>query len=59
VNCLNRFFHMPDFDSLAEKLLKAEAKGVIAAQAVYADTGALDELLAIYHLFGDPTTRLR
>jgi hypothetical protein len=97
MNCLNGFFHMPNFDSLAEKLLKAEGKGVIAAfsasglsldsaahlyhkalvrelfdgghqrlgeavlaaQAVYADTGALDELLAIYHLFGDPAMSLR
>ncbi len=32
---------------------------VQAAQAAYADTGALPELLSIYHLFGDPAMRIR
>jgi hypothetical protein len=32
---------------------------VLAAQAAYADSGAFPELLAIYHLFGDPALRLR
>ncbi len=32
---------------------------VLAAQAAYADSGALPELLSIYHLFGDPAQRLR
>jgi uncharacterized membrane protein YgcG len=32
---------------------------VLAAQAVYADTGAFPELLAIYHLLGDPALELR
>jgi hypothetical protein len=32
---------------------------VMAAQASYAATGAFPELLAIYHLFGDPATRIR
>ena len=31
MNCLNGYFHFPYFDSLAEVLLKAEDKGVIAA----------------------------
>jgi Peptidase family C25 len=31
MNCLNGFFHFPPLDSLAEALLKAEGKGVIAA----------------------------
>ena len=31
MNCLNSYFHFPYFDSLAEALLKAEDKGVIAA----------------------------
>ena len=30
LNCLNGYFHFPYFDSLAEELLKAEAKGAIA-----------------------------
>jgi len=32
---------------------------VIAAQAAYATTGALPELLTIYHLFGDPAMKIR
>jgi hypothetical protein len=32
---------------------------LVEAQAAYARTGALPELLAIYHLFGDPALRLR
>ena len=97
MNCLNGYFHFPYFDSLAEVLLKAENKGVIAAfspsglslnepatryqealvdelfhgrhqrlgdavlqaQKRYAETGAFPELLAIYHLFGDPALTLR
>jgi hypothetical protein len=27
---------------------------VLAAQVAYADSGALPELLGLYHLFGDP-----
>jgi hypothetical protein len=32
---------------------------VLAAQAAYAQTGAFPELLAIYHLFGDPGLKVR
>ncbi len=31
MTCLNGYFHFPYFDSLSEKLLKAEGKGIIAA----------------------------
>jgi hypothetical protein len=31
MNCLNGYFHFPYFDSLAESLLKAQGRGVIAA----------------------------
>ncbi len=31
MNCLNGYFHFPYFDSLAEKLLKVDARGAIAA----------------------------
>ena len=31
---------------------------VLAAQAAYADTGYMPELLQIYHLLGDPGLRL-
>ena len=32
---------------------------VLRAQAAYADTGIMPELLAVYHLFADPGLRLR
>jgi hypothetical protein len=99
MNCLNGYFTFPFpfFNSLAEALIKAEDKGVIAAfspsglslkdayrvfhkvladellnknhlrlgdavlgaQHRYAESGAFIEMLAIYHLFGDPAMRLR
>jgi hypothetical protein len=97
MNCLNGYFHFPYFNAMAEELLKADGKGVVAAfspsglslnyaahefhkvlldelvngghrrlgdavlaaQSRYADWGALPEMLAIYHLFGDPSMRLQ
>jgi hypothetical protein len=32
---------------------------LLAAQKAYAETGALPELISIYHLLGDPATRIR
>jgi hypothetical protein len=32
---------------------------IFAAQEDYAKSGAFPELLSIYHLFGDPATRIR
>jgi len=32
---------------------------VLAAQAAYAETGLMPELLAVYHLFADPAMRIR
>ena len=32
---------------------------VLAAQKAYAETGAMPELLSIYHLFGDPAMTIR
>ena len=32
---------------------------LLAAQRDYAETGAFPELLALYHLFGDPALRIR
>ena len=34
-------------------------EAVLAAQAAYAQTGVMPELLAIYHLFGDPGMLIR
>jgi len=32
---------------------------ILAAQKAYADSGLMPELLGVYHLFGDPATRIR
>jgi hypothetical protein len=32
---------------------------VLAAQKAYAESGALPELVAVYHLLGDPALRIR
>jgi hypothetical protein len=32
---------------------------ILAAQQAYAQSGLMPELLSIYHLFGDPATRIR
>jgi hypothetical protein len=47
---------------LAELLSGRHARlgdAVLASQAVYAQTGALPELLRIYHLLGDPALKIR
>ncbi len=47
MNCLNGYFQFPLFDSLAESLLKAEDKGVIAA---FSPSGlSLDGPAHLYH----------
>jgi hypothetical protein len=49
--------------ALLEELLQGNHErlgdAVMAAQQVYAHTGALPELLSIYHLFGDPALKIR
>ena len=32
---------------------------VLAAQQAYAETGLMPELLGVYHLLGDPATKIR
>ena len=32
---------------------------ILAAQGVYARSGLMPELLSVYHLFGDPATKIR
>jgi hypothetical protein len=97
LNCLNGYFVASTHDALAEALLKAPARGAIAAvspsglsldgpahqyhralmaeitsgnherlgdallaaQRTYAQAGLMPELLAVYHLLGDPATKIR
>jgi hypothetical protein len=39
--------------------LARSSDAVLAAQEAYLETGGTQELLSIYHLFGDPASRLR
>jgi hypothetical protein len=32
---------------------------ILAAQRTYAESGLMPELLSVYHLLGDPATRIR
>jgi hypothetical protein len=32
---------------------------ILAAQKTYAETGLMPELVSVYHLLGDPATRIR
>ena len=97
MNCLNGYFVAPNFESLAEAMLKAEGRGaiaafspsglsldgpahqyhravmdaltsgkhermgdaILAAQKTYAETGLMPELLTVYHILGDPATKIR
>jgi hypothetical protein len=52
-------YHRSLFDELASGRHARLGDAILAAQVVYADSGALPELLSIYHLLGDPALRLR
>jgi hypothetical protein len=58
VNSAAHVFHR----LLLEELVSGEhsrlGDAVLAAQSAYADSGALPEMIAIYHLFGDPAMRV-
>jgi hypothetical protein len=52
-------FHQALLEQLLNQGHARLGDAVLAAQAAYAEEGALPEMLAIYHLFGDPALRLR
>jgi hypothetical protein len=54
-NQLHRFM----MDALVSGRNQRLGDAVLEAQRAYADSGAFPELLAIYHLLGDPATMLR
>jgi hypothetical protein len=59
---LNEPAHLFHKALLGELLFQDHARlgdAVVAAQAVYAESGAFPELLSIYHLLGDPALKLR
>ena len=54
-----RLFHKAMLEALTSGEHLQLGDAVLAAREDYAETGAFPELLAIYHLFGDPALKLR
>jgi hypothetical protein len=52
-------YHRALAGALASSVHARLGDALLAAQREYARDGAMPELLAVYHLFGDPTMRLR
>jgi hypothetical protein len=52
-------FHQALLDELVDGGHVRLGDAVLAAQFAYAESGALPEMVAIYHLFGDPAMRIR
>ena len=52
-------FHKLLLDEIVNREHQRLGDAILAGQAGYADTGALPELLSIYHLLGDPALKLR
>jgi hypothetical protein len=52
-------FHKLLLNEMVNKKHERLGDAILAGQARYADTGALPELLSVYHLLGDPALNLR
>ncbi len=52
-------YHKALLTEISSKRHARLGDAVLAAQSAYADSGAFPELLAIYHLFGDPAQKIR
>jgi hypothetical protein len=59
LNLAARTYHEALLRELTSGRHERLGDAVLAAQQAYAETGALPELLAIYHLLGDPALRWR
>ena len=59
VNDAAHVYHKAVLAQLESGRQRRLGDAILAAQADYADSGALPELLSIYHLFGDPALRIR
>jgi hypothetical protein len=58
VNSAAHVFHRLLLEELVNGGHSRLGDAVLAAQSAYADSGALPEMIAIYHLFGDPAMGL-
>ena len=52
-------YHRALAGALASGAHERLGDALLAGQKAYAETGAMPELLSVYHLFGDPTLRIR
>jgi hypothetical protein len=59
VNAAARSYQEAVLAELASGRHRRLGDAILAAQGAYSDGGALPELLAIYHLFGDPALKIR
>lgn len=59
VNDYAHLFHKALLNQIESGTHQRLGDAVLAAQQDYADTGAMPELLSIYHLLGDPGMRIR
>jgi CSLREA domain-containing protein len=59
VNGAARAYHQALLEEIVSGRHERLGDAILAAQERYAQSGAFPELLAIYHLFGDPAVRVR
>jgi hypothetical protein len=59
VNSAAHIFHRLLLEELVNGGHGRLGDAVLAAQSAYADSGAMPEMIAIYHLFGDPAMRVQ
>jgi hypothetical protein len=59
VNSAAHIFHRLLLEEVVNGGHSRLGDAVLAAQSAYADSGALPEMIAIYHLFGDPAMRVQ
>jgi hypothetical protein len=59
VNSTAHVFHRLLLEELIRGGHARLGDAVLAAQSAYASSGALPEMIAIYHLFGDPAMRIQ
>jgi hypothetical protein len=58
LNAAARVYHEAILREVESRRHRRLGDAIVSAQEAYADSGALPELLGIYHLFGDPALRI-
>jgi hypothetical protein len=52
-------YHRAVVDELTSGQHERLGDAILAAQRTYAQTGLMPELLSVYHILGDPATKIR